>query len=565
MTRDNPLGKNHCGAGTNSEHVVGRAVTLCFSFLCLIFLSLPASAGDRVALVIGNAAYKNVPELANPRNDASDMTARLKALDFEVVTGSDLDLRGVRQKINEFVDKLGTAEVALFYYAGHGLQVNGTNYLVPVDASLKSSLDLEFEAVPIQLVLSAMEDKVETNVLFLDACRDNPLARTLARSLGKRSSSIGRGLARLGAGRGTLISFATQPGNVALDGNTRNSPFTSALVKHLGTPGDSLTDSMIRVRNEVIKTTKGRQVPWEHSSLTGRVVLKSKPKEIAPPVAKAPANPGEHADITVELAFWDAVKSADSAVYFQTYLARYPGGLFADIAKLKIAEIENRKAELALQKKPELKPSPTEAPTVTQPIAKADPESEKPSAQKKVALLKPDDPEPKIEVESPELALAEREEVRELQEKLYALNFDPGTADGVAGRRTREAITAFEASKNMKKTGEATRGLLATVRAARVPDNWGALGFLASRKRVYERSRLASRKDAETEIGKVCRGCDAILVFSGEECGALAMSTRGWGWAVRKGRADVEVAAMDACGQYGSGCKIETVSCANGS
>ena len=179
---------------------------------------LQAWAEKRVALVIGNSAYQHAVQLANPKNDSSDMAAKLQSLGFEVVSDKDLDLAGMRRTVRDFLGKLDGADMALFYYAGHGLQVNGNNYMVPVDAQLSGYNDLDFEALPMDLILSAMERSTRVNLIFLDACRDNPFAEKLSRSMGTRSGSVGRGLARLGSGVGSLIAFATQPGNVAMDG-----------------------------------------------------------------------------------------------------------------------------------------------------------------------------------------------------------------------------------------------------------------------------------------------------------------------------------------------------------
>jgi len=162
-------------------------------------------------------------------------------------------------------------DVALLFYAGHGLQVSGKNYLVPVDAKLQVERDLDFEAISLDFVLKQMEldrdDK--TNIVFLDACRDNPLARNLARSMGTRSGTIAQGLAQVQAGVGTFIAYSTQPGNVALDGEGRNSPFTAALVKDLRLPDRNLNAVMIEVRKDVTAATGGKQVPWDLSALTG--------------------------------------------------------------------------------------------------------------------------------------------------------------------------------------------------------------------------------------------------------------------------------------------------------
>jgi len=198
----------------------------------------------------------------------------LRKIGFEVVEGIDLTRAGMTDKIRDFSHKLEGADLALFFYAGHGLQVGGRNYLVPIDAKLDRPGDLALDTVDVAVVLAQMEAEKRVNLVFLDACRDNPLARTLARSLGStRSTSVGVGLATIQSAIGTMIAYATQPDNTALDGEGRNSPFTTALLKHIATPGVDISTVMRRVRADVIASTKERQVPWDHSSLVGEVVL----------------------------------------------------------------------------------------------------------------------------------------------------------------------------------------------------------------------------------------------------------------------------------------------------
>ena len=206
----------------------------------LALLPAAALADKRVALVVGNSAYQHTPKLANPKNDATDVSAALKTLGFQVIDGLDLDKAAFDRKVRDFATALQGADAGVFFYAGHGLQVAGQNYLVPVDAELTTAATLEFEMLRVDVVHRVMERQTSTNVLFLDACRDNPLARNLARAMGTRSAEIGRGLAPLESGVGTLISFSTQPGNVALDGAGRNSPFAGALVKHMSAANDDL-------------------------------------------------------------------------------------------------------------------------------------------------------------------------------------------------------------------------------------------------------------------------------------------------------------------------------------
>ena len=274
-----------------------------------LLLALPAHAEKRVALVVGNSAYKQANPLANPVNDASEIASALKASGFDVILGVDLDKRTFDTKVRDFAELLESADVAIFFYAGHGLQVAGRNYLIPVDARLAGERDLDFDAENLDFILKQMElgraDK--TNIVFLDACRDNPFAQNLARSMGTRSASIGKGLAQVDTGVGTFIAYSTQPGNVALDGKGKNSPFTAALAKHVREPGRDLTSVMIEVRKDVLAATDGKQVPWDHSALTGEFYFQptaaqqrsatTAPNEAPSPAAPAQRNPEETANI----------------------------------------------------------------------------------------------------------------------------------------------------------------------------------------------------------------------------------------------------------------------------
>ncbi len=307
--------------------------------LVLLFASSPSFAqGKRLALVIGNSDYKHTPRLENPKNDAADFAAVLKKLGFAVMEGRDLDKAAMDRTVRDFAEALGGAQVGLFFYAGHGLQVGGQNYLVPIDAKLTTASAIDFEMVRLDLVHRTMERETSTNILIMDACRDNPLARNLARALGTRSTQIGRGFAAVESGEGTLISYSTQPGNVALDGTGRNSPYAAALIKHIATPGDDLPTILINVRNNVMQETARRQVPWEHSAMTAKFYF-------IPPKSTAQQ---------IELAFWVSVKDSDNPAVLTSYLERYPDGSFAPLARALIeqhkqqqeAERAAREAEL---------------------------------------------------------------------------------------------------------------------------------------------------------------------------------------------------------------------------
>ncbi len=274
-----------------------------------------AQAAKRVALVIGNSAYTHAGELANPRNDAADMAAAFKKLGFQVVEGINLDKPGFDRKIRDFANALKGADVGVFFYAGHGLQVGGQNYLVPIDAELSSSAALDFEMIRLDLIHRTMEGEAQTNIIFLDACRNNPLERNLRRAMGTRSAEIGRGLAAVESGVGTLISFSTQPGNVAVDGTGRNSPFASALVKHMSNPNDDLSAILIAVRNDVMTETRRQQVPWEHSALTGRVYFGAGPAAVAPASSQPITGEAER--------MWGSIKDSTDVADLEAFRAQY--------------------------------------------------------------------------------------------------------------------------------------------------------------------------------------------------------------------------------------------------
>ncbi|MFD2184826.1 caspase family protein [Rhodoplanes azumiensis] len=224
-----------------------------------------ALAESRVALVIGNGAYTAVPALDNPANDSKAMAELLRAADFEVVTARDLGQAEMRRAIGDFARTVrgkGADTVALVYYAGHGLQVDGDNYLVPVDAQIRQESDVPFETVRLADLMNALAAApVKTRIVMLDACRNNPFA-----AAGK---SGGRGLAIVDAPNGTIVSYATAPGSEAEDGEGRNSPYTAAFLKVAKEPGLPIEQAFKRVRYAVHQETDGRQTPWESSSLTG--------------------------------------------------------------------------------------------------------------------------------------------------------------------------------------------------------------------------------------------------------------------------------------------------------
>jgi hypothetical protein len=242
----------------------------------LLLISDPAAAAKRLALVLGNSKYQNVPALENPANDAQDIAASLRQLGFVVIEQSDASRDAMAKAVHDFSDALPGADTALFFYAGHGLQMNGENYLVPVDAKIQNPADVRFSTIDLTDIQQEMEGNGRTSIIILDACRDNPFADKLAQ--GTRGIRIVHGLVRTETtAPGSLVVYSTQPNNVAIDGDGRNSPFTTALLKNMATPGLEVRQMLSRVRGDVLTATDQKQTPWDSSSLVGDVYLAGGP------------------------------------------------------------------------------------------------------------------------------------------------------------------------------------------------------------------------------------------------------------------------------------------------
>ncbi|MEO1494015.1 MAG: caspase family protein [Pseudomonadota bacterium] len=234
-----------------------------------------ATAERRVALVMGNGAYDSVAPLLNPVNDARAIAGSLSRLGFEVFAAYDQDYGDSRETIRDFTESLSGAEVALFYYAGHGIQVNGKNYLLPTDTTLRTEADLDFGTIDLQLVVRQMDREAKTKIVILDACRNNPFELALAAAMGPARSAraLSPGLAPIRASGGTLFAYATEPNNIAFDGEGQHSPFTAALLRHIETPGLEINVMMTRVRGEVFRSTAQQQRPWTSTSLIDEFYL----------------------------------------------------------------------------------------------------------------------------------------------------------------------------------------------------------------------------------------------------------------------------------------------------
>ena len=449
----------------------GRRLAQSIWFLLPLLAALIlASAADaaverRVALVIGNSAYQFTPHLPNPTNDADGVAAALQRLGFEVSKGIDLDRAETELIIREFARKLPGADVALFFYAGHGMQVARQNYLIPIDAQLADETDLHFEATDLNLVLGLMEREPRVNLVFLDACRDNPLSQKLARSMGAtRSTAVGRGLALVDAQAGSMVVYATEPDKVALDGDGSHSPFTAALLSHMETPGLSISDMMIRVRNDVKASTHGQQVPREDSSLTSSfyfqpaaaVATTESPAPSAAPVAAAPAA------VDKEGVFWESIKDSASPAPFEAYLAQFPDGTFASLARLRLQELAAKPAESAAEQVAALPPA-----------ASAEPAPEQ--IERSIGLT--------------------RQGRSRVQLALTLLGYGTGGSDGVLGPKSRTAISAWQADRGETATGFLTSAQHAALLEAAAPR---LAAWDAQQRKKAEQAKQAAAK-AQTQ------------------------------------------------------------------
>ena len=313
-----------------------------FAKIFLILLSFfivsmnPASASQRLALIIGNAEYnsKTMLPLKNPANDAVLISESLKEAGFTTELILNADLRKMKRAVRDFAAELEKSEkgsIAAIYYSGHGFEAGGRNYLAPLNADLRDEVDAEFEALSVDWILSTIEAAHEgANIVIFDACRNTALKRSAGNATG--------GFTLLNSTpRGSYISFATAPGSTASDGDNLNSPYTAAIAREILVPGATLETVFKRVRRQVVEVTDGEQVPWDHSSLTTNIVLVPAGGDENQTDASA-ATPSNNA-IQLELQFWNDVKDSNDVSQIQAYLDRFPNGAFSELAKSRLAGI----------------------------------------------------------------------------------------------------------------------------------------------------------------------------------------------------------------------------------
>ncbi len=397
-----------------------RFLIAALSLLGLLVSATVAKADKRVAFVVGNGAYRNVAALPNPAIDAKAMARVLRNVGFDVVEGTNLSRDKMTEKLLEFGKKAEGSDVALFFYAGHGIAINGTNYLLPVDADIKSEMDVKLgSAINVDTTLEQTMGDAKVKLVFLDACRDNPFAGKIKPNSATRSLSVQSGLAEMKSGEGTLIAFATGPGQTALDGEVgTNSPFTRALMANIAQPGVEIQQAMTKVRAQVNEETGKNQLPWGHTNLTGSVFLNPAAAPVAVTSIDPSAAPATAAS-DVELEFWRSIKDSKKPEELNAYLTNYPNGTFKPLALARIAELQNGPSTTTRNLTTGIDPA-----TFTE---EADQTSED------------------------QLGL-DRGQRRDVQRRLTSLGFDV-KASGKFDEATRAVIMRWQAARGYPKTG----------------------------------------------------------------------------------------------------------------
>ena len=317
-----------------------RIITVCVALLFVSLINANALADKRVALVIGNSTYVNVPRLPNPANDAPAVADLFKAVHFDSVQlRLDAGIADLRRAVSDFAYLAADADIAVVYYAGHGMEIDGNNYLVPIDAKLARDFDVDDEALSLDRVLRAIEPARRLHLVILDACRDNPFLKTMKRSVGSRS--MGRGLAKVEpVVSDTLIAFAARAGSIALDGGGRNSPFTSSLLKHIATPGIDIRLAFGHVRDDVLEMTGQKQEPFVYGSLGGKTIsIVNATPDPVPVVAKPDLA------ITDAAQAWAAAKDTTNRAVLEAFIRQYGESFYAALARARLKEIEAAKPE----------------------------------------------------------------------------------------------------------------------------------------------------------------------------------------------------------------------------
>jgi hypothetical protein len=301
-------------------------------------VSASAATQTKVALIIGNGAYKSVPELPNPPNDGADVAAALTRIGFSVRLATNVSYDEMRRALLEFSGKARNSEMAVVFYAGHGMEVAGENWLIPVDAELKTDLDTEQEAISLRAVMLMVSSASRLGLVVLDACRNNPFLAKMKRTISVRA--VSRGLSRIEPTSNVLVAYSAKDGTIASDGDGRNSPFTTALLRHLETPGLEVSFLFRNVRDEVIAATDSEQQPFTYGSLSKEAIYLIPPPAVPPPVG-------------ADQVTWSFLKETTDEAALKLFTAQYPNSALRKDAEARIAALEAAQAAKPVPPKPD--------------------------------------------------------------------------------------------------------------------------------------------------------------------------------------------------------------------
>ena len=444
--------------------------------ICVLMLgALPAVAEKRTAFVVGNAGYVNAQPLANPVSDARLVAETLDKLGFEVRLATDLTRSGLAAEFSAFLDETEGADLTLFYYAGHGMQFEGRNYLLGTDAALKSAFDVQSEALPLDRIVQMLEERSRAALVFVDACRDNPLATDFySQNYSPTRALATRGLAPMtGRFQGSMLMFAASPGQVAFDGTSGNSPFTNALARHLPTENVEILTLMKRVIRDVKAETKNKQVPTVTTDLALEVYL-----------SLGEDGQGNAIAAAQEEAIFEAALAINTERAWDIYLNRFPNGSMRDLA---LSALEELTAAV---------------------LASAPGSVVSDSGRVEVAQ------ESAISIER-SLGLS-TDDARLVQAALNARGYDAGQEDGVIGQRTRRAIADFQVATKLPSTGVITRGTAEALGVNLIdPEESDLVVYTSKDARRYDPKQLALIESDKRLLNaaQVLKGKDLVYGF----------------------------------------------------
>ena len=576
------------------------------AILALCLAINPVEAAKRVALIIGNSNYADVKNLSNPSKDAQDIAAALKRLDFQVVEHNDLTYMQMRTAFIKFGRQSRDAEMAIFYFAGHGIEVDGTNWLIPVDAKLGFDADTVDEAWPLPYIIDKLSHTRKLGLIILDACRDNPFKTKMIQTPGTKRTinprSVSRGFTRVEVGGNILVAYSATEGTTAEDGVIgQNSPYAKALLQHIETPNLDIRRLFGKVRDTVKITSKSDpvQVPNTYGTMGGEKVMLNI-QQVKKKIAIKPVSPGQDTvsqsiERVTENSFWNSIRDQNRREYFLLYLKKYPSGHYSGIAKLRLAEIEGSITTATLDEKLWRRVKQTgDIASFEDYLRDSQDGKHRKEANERIDNLRQQDRSDWIIAKSSndraklndyikkypngqflqdakrivrlfedEGILNNRGDINKVQSRLFELNYDPGPIDGRIGGRTRAAIKLYQEDQNLKVNGNPTIGVLRALNEHNTPDTWGVITLSTRNQKRAISSGHKSRKAAQLQAAKDCPSCNQNITFAAKECAALAMSTSSWGWASKSDINAAKDAALRLCGSDRK-CSVKAAVCSDG-